>query len=131
MCCLLACTYRVLPFPFAWLITGEASSPFLNIRWFLINTGRGDTFAMKATNIIFALTFFFSRILLFGYGLIDLMRNVNYLFSDPPPVPAIPAVSILVLVCGGFLLNAFWMVGIVKMAMGRQKGGKSKSAKTA
>ncbi len=41
---------NTFPPQFAWLIAGEMSSPFLNIRWYLINTGRGASPAMdKAT----------------------------------------------------------------------------------
>ena len=53
---------RIGPFAIGWLLLGEVSSLFLNVRWFLINTGRGDSAALKATNYTFAATFFACRI---------------------------------------------------------------------
>ena len=40
--------YRVFPFVFAWLSLGELSSPWLNLRWALIASGRGVRVAGRA-----------------------------------------------------------------------------------
>lgn len=53
---------KALPFAFGWLIIGECSSIFLNVRWFLITMGRGASALLHATNVLFAATFFLGRI---------------------------------------------------------------------
>ncbi|GAB5370867.1 hypothetical protein AAMO2058_001530200 [Amorphochlora amoebiformis] len=125
VCTATATTYRILPFPFAWLICGEASSPFLNIRWFLINFGCGDTMAMKLTNIAFALTFFVARIILYGIGLIDLYTHYRILLKDPPGIPLVAVQSLLALILAGYVLNLFWMRQITAMALRKRHIKKS------
>ena len=44
---LLGLGYRVFPFPIGWLLLGEVSSIFLNVRWFLINSGHGASAALS------------------------------------------------------------------------------------
>ena len=63
---------RVFPWPFAWLIIGELSTLPLNLRWVLIQSGRGDTRLMKWTNRGFALSFFVGRVVVYGLGLLHL-----------------------------------------------------------
>ena len=88
---------RVLGFAFGWLIIGEvrqclsvvfplpswlrqclfladfqASTVLLGVRWLLINTGRGGSAAMAVANACFALTFFITRVVIYGLGLAEL-----------------------------------------------------------
>ncbi|KAL7463978.1 hypothetical protein ACHAXS_004328, partial [Conticribra weissflogii] len=87
-------TYGVMPFPFGWLIVGEASTIFLNWRWFLRASGRGgggggrtmkksddvdesddcvgQKKTMDAVNSLFAFTFVATRIVLYSVGMIHL-----------------------------------------------------------
>lgn len=123
---LLGYGYRVLPFTVGWLLLGEISTLFLNARWFLINTGRGESFAMKATNYSFALTFFTFRIVVLWLGLEDLLVNLRpLLLARPYHAPAWSINIICFFVTGSALLNAFWMQKILKMA---GKGASDKAA---
>ena len=109
--------FRVCPYVVGWLLLGEVSSIFLEIRFFLINSGRGDTSLMRLTNFAFATLFFFSRVVVLWLGLADLLFNLRpLLLGAPYHAPAAGVNLICGFVAGGGLLNAFWMVKIVKMA---------------
>lgn len=123
--------YGVLPFPFGWLIFGEVSTPLLNLRWLLINTGRGKSWLMDWTNKLFALLFLATRIGVYGWGLVRMVHSRHAMFraevgsschSALMPVPA--RTVALSLVVFGFCLNCFWAMSIVNMALGR--GGKGR-----
>ena len=74
MVCAIVCGYnRVFPWPFSWMAVGEVSTLPLNLRWFLINSGRGDTKLMKRTNRSFAFTFVVGRVVVFGLGLLHMV----------------------------------------------------------
>lgn len=109
--------YRIFPFPIGWLLLGEVSSLFLNIRWFLIHSGRGDSAALSAVNYLFAATFFIFRVLVMWAGLWHGMAHLRPLVLAPPydaPPRAVDTICFVVF-CGA-LLNAFWMAKIVRMA---------------
>ena len=109
--------FRVCPFVVGWLLLGEVSSLFLEVRFFLINSGRGETRAMRLTNYAFASTFFLSRVVVLWLGLGDLLLNLRpLLLGAPYYAPGYGVNTICGFVAGGALLNAFWMVSIVKMA---------------
>ena len=114
-----------LPLPFAWLITTELSSPFLNIRWFLINSGRGDTGMMHATNVAFALSFFLSRVLLYGVGVVHLALHTPHLFSAAlrPRLSPYLAAIVCAQILFGYGLNLTWASKIYKMATATRQGG--------
>jgi len=126
-------SYRILPFPFAWLTTGELSSIALNIRWFLINSGRGDTAALQLAQVAFALLFFVTRVVLYGAGLAHLAWHRHLLFArvEGAPLAAVPLpllVVVLLLLCGGYALNMLWMSKIVKMARGGRRAPKKRTS---
>ena len=106
---------RVFPWPFAWLIIGELSTLPLNLRWVLIQSGRGDTRLMKWTNRSFAFTFFLGRVVVYGLGLLHLFRNWH-----PHVEEACERVTGLRIVCAlfvaGYLLNLIWFRRIVRVA---------------
>jgi hypothetical protein len=112
---------RILPFPFAWLICGEVSSPFLNLRWYLKLLG-GDSLTMKVTNAVFALLFFVSRVVVYGLGLIHLVTHraiwMGESLNDVPPQLLLLVVSLLF---GGYLLNLTWWSTVFRMGMGWKK----------
>ncbi|KAJ1460101.1 hypothetical protein M885DRAFT_612742 [Pelagophyceae sp. CCMP2097] len=116
--------YRVLPFPFGWLICGELSTPFLNLRWLLINSGRGDSKLAQKTNVVFGLLFMATRMLLYGSGLAHLGYNRAVLFDQTSLVPKPLLYTTLALFVAAYGLNMLWMSKILKMARG---GGKRKA----
>ena len=106
---------RVFPWPFAWLIIGELSTLPLNLRWVLIQSGRGDTRLMTWTNRCFALTFFLGRVVVYGLGLLHLFRS-----WEPHVEEACLRVPGLRFVCAlfvaGYGLNLVWFRRIVRVA---------------
>ena len=109
--------YGTCPFAAAWLFCGELSTLPLNVRFLLINTGRGATAAMDATNKLFAASFFLVRVALYWWGLFDFLRHgpAQLLAHGAPGVLVAGVTTALVL---GGALNFFWFTQIVKMAMG-------------
>jgi hypothetical protein len=114
-CSLVCGKLRVLGFAFSWLIIGELSTGMhphthtravlkqllglpdvdplcgccavlLGIRWFLIKSGRGASSWMRWTNGAFALTFFATRLGVYGAG----ARSV-------PSIPAEHSLSVVTL----------------------------------
>lgn len=101
-CSVVCGSLRVLPFPFSWLILGELSTIWyattqcaaissapssvdtragghrhrLGVRWFLIKTGRGADRAMDITNMLFAVTFVATRIVVYATGLTQLLWDL-------------------------------------------------------
>ena len=120
-------TYLRMLLPFSWLLIGELSTLPLNVRWFLITSGRGATRAMTAVNVSFALSFFCTRILLYGAGLAHLWLSRSTLLSMTRPPPAGVLNVVLALLTVGFALNAFWFKRIVSMATGGGQRGRSKN----
>lgn len=118
--------YVIMLFPFTWLIMGEISTIFLNIRWILIQTGRGSTSYLKLSNVMFAVTFFLTRVVLYGWGLIHLGMNIDVVMDVP--APRFLVIVVLTLVVGGFALDLFWMNSIYKLAVGSPSKKSSKSA---
>jgi len=106
--------HRILPFPFGWLLVGEVSSIPLDIRWFLLTTGRTSS----RTNVAFASTFFLCRVCVYGAGLVHLYLHRDLLLAlgtthVPPPLLTL----VLVLLVGGYALNLLWFRKILQMAL--------------
>ena len=117
--------YGVCPFAASWLYIGELSSLPLNVRFFLINTGRGATGAMKATNGLFALTFFLTRVALYWCGLADfLLHGPRQLAAHATPPSLVWGITFLLVV--GAALNLFWVTQIVQIAVGKPQPRKDK-----
>jgi hypothetical protein len=107
--------YRVLPFAVGWLLLCEVSSIPLEIRWFLINTGGGESRALKLTNTAFALSFFCFRVLVVWMGIADMMRHSRpFLLEHGTPRWTVDTL------CNGIIasamLNLYWLVKIIQMA---------------
>ena len=99
------------------VLLGEVSTLFLNLRWFLIQTGRGDSAALHRTNYAFATTFFITRVVIMALGLWHgVTRSAPLLLAPPYSAPSWAVSTICVTVGCGALLNAFWMYKIVRMA---------------
>ena len=125
----LGSSYSIFPFVVSWLLLGEISSLPLNIRWLLINSGRGDSQALTATNAVFAISFFVVRVVIFWAGLAHLLLYLRPTLLDAPyNCPTFAVYGVCFFVTLGGCLNAFWMVSIIKMAF---RGGKKPKEKHA
>jgi len=115
--------YEVLPFSFGWLIIGEISTVFLNVRWFLIKTGRGATQALQVVQQLFAMTFFVTRVLIYGMGTINLFQQRTHLQAlvHQGRVPKTFLGISLFFIVIGCLLNMFWFKTIATMAFAKNK----------
>lgn len=114
--------FGICPFAGAWLFVGELSSLPLNLRWFLINTDRGEGRAIKWTNYAFAALFFLTRVALYWRGLFGfLSETIPVLVADGCSRPIMAIFSALI--SAGALLNAYWFVLIIQMAT---RGGAGK-----
>ena len=114
---LVCATYRLFPLAFGWLMMGELSTIPLDIRFVLIATGRGDTLALKVAQILFALFFLLSRVVLYGLGLAHLWyhRASIGVGTVAPAVPQHVAYGVLALIATGYGLNLMWLRGIIRV----------------
>ena len=129
VCSFIAGTYGILPFAMAWLLVGETSTIPLNLRWILINTNRGDTPALHATNMAFAVSFFIVRCIIYGLGLFHLLWSLKseaqvrvvLLDNRRGDLPRSFLYLVVALLVGGYGLNLMWFRKILAMA---QRGKK-------
>lgn len=121
-CSCVAGYYERFYFAFVCLMTGELSSPFLNLRWFVLQTGRGGTRAMTYLNYMFAVTFFFARVVVYGGLLIHMfvhrkiIANVCFNFQG--------LWFVLACIGSGYVLNIVWFRKILRMATKKRTIGK-------
>lgn len=104
---------------FSWLIIGESSTPFLNVRWFLIRQGLGHTAYMTFVSLAFAVTFFLTRFCIYGTGLVHALFNFR---AFPPDYPHWGALSVMAFVVLGFFLNLIWLSKIMRLVFAASKG---------
>ena len=120
--------YGILPFAFGWLIVGEGSTVFLNVRWFLLKSGRcgGGAWARRLdrVNTAFAATFFLTRVGVYSVGVVHLFGGCRAELRSVPAVSGVP-VSLFGVTCGcmllGWVLNVFWGYKIMGMVLGKSK----------
>lgn len=87
-------------------ILNEASTPFLNFNTLIPN----KYFLIKKINmIIFAITFFFSRTILLSYMIFRIIQNYNF---DNNIVTGLLGLYMM-----HYLLNAYWLILIIKKVM--------------
>ena len=131
LCSVINGTYGLMAFQFGWLIIGEVSTIFLNVRWFLLKSGRGqgNSVLLDKVNGMFAVTFFISRIGVYTIGIIHLFWYSYDELISLPDVSGVP-VSLLGMTCGsmllGWALNILWGYKILAMV---GKSSKTKSRK--
>jgi len=102
----LGVSYRVMPFPVAWLLLGEISSLPLNLRWYLISTGRGASKLMNCNNVVFALSFFVVRVLIYWAGVYHMLVHMRPALLAPPySCPALVVNTICFFITAGACLN--------------------------
>ncbi|KAL3935299.1 MAG: hypothetical protein SGBAC_009155 [Bacillariaceae sp.] len=122
--------YQILPYPFSWLIIGELSTIFLNIRWTLIKTGRGSSTVFQSVQYAFALTFFITRVVVYLYGVMELFQQREILFGivSSGRVPGIFMGITLSFVGAGSLLNIIWFQKIAAMAISKRTKKETKTS---
>jgi hypothetical protein len=108
--------YKRSCLPFTWLISGELSTIFLNIRWYLISTGR--SYGLSIVNILFAFSFFATRCVLYGWGLLRFWNEDPNLWSSEWSLWL--AVTPLCFSLG-YLLNLWWFSRMIQVI---RKGSK-------
>jgi hypothetical protein len=102
--------------PFTWMITGELSTIFLNIRWYLISTGR--SYGLGIINALFVLTFFVTRCLLYGWGLLRFWLEDPNIRSHEWSVWLLVTPSFFSL---GYVLNLWWFSKIIEKILDMSK----------
>mmetsp|Transcript_11540 Transcript_11540/g.36599 ORF Transcript_11540/g.36599 Transcript_11540/m.36599 type:complete len:178 (+) Transcript_11540:504-1037(+) len=110
-------SYDLLPVAAAWLLLGELSTLPLNLRWFLLQHGLGESRALYCTNLAFALTFLLVRVAFFWGGVAQVLLRLRPLLLAPPchaPRLAVDALCAAITAAG--CLNGWWMYKIVGMA---------------
>lgn len=115
---------RILQFAFTWLILGEVSTIFLNVRWMLFKAKMEDSAAYFYNGLLLLGSFFFFRVVVYGVGLcylfLELLPIINE--SDIVGVKASPYVLL-----AAYLLNLFWFKQLATKALGviqkRMKSG--------
>jgi len=117
----LCSVYRIFPFSFSWLVAMEISSPWLNVRWYLLTTGRKGSKWLDYTNQAFGYSFILARVLMYGVGLVHLWANHGLLLLGKQAVPAAPIYVILTLVTAGYGLQLFWLKKILSMSKKKPK----------
>ncbi|KAL3816241.1 hypothetical protein ACHAXA_002187 [Cyclostephanos tholiformis] len=141
MCACINGTYGLMAFAFGWLACGEGSTILLNLRWFVIKSGRGSRPILNTINILFAIAFFYVRVGIYTAGVVhlfllardddddDVGRSVLWSFQDRTGVP----MPLLGLTCGcillGWGLNLLWGFKIMAMIGGKGSGGDNNNKK--
>ena len=129
-CSLINGGFQILPYPFTWLILGELSTIFLNIRWLLIKTGRGRTLLFQIIQSLFALTFFLTRVVIYSFGVMELFQQRDLLkgMVADGRVPGIFMVITLSFVGAGSALNLVWFQKIAALVISKQSKKETKSS---
>lgn len=112
-CALIAGHYQMFPFAFAWLIVGEASTPLLNLRWYLIRQGHGASKMLVHVSTVFAAVFFATRFCVYGAGLLHLYLTYSQM---PDEVRGVLSGAVAAFLVFGFALNLVWLRHIVVLA---------------
>ena len=107
--------YQAFFLPFTILIQGEWSTVFLELRWVLRQLGRSS----RAVDVSFAVSFFATRILLYGFMLWHILSHLSALGTHPSmPLPL--GYLIVAILCGFFFLNISWFGAILRIARGKR-----------
>ena len=111
--------------PFCWLIIGEFSTIFLDIRWYLIGTEQTESRsgAFMAVQVLFLISFVATRIILYGWGLWRFFFENENVFADLSPWQLTP-----VALFAGYGLNWFWLFGILGSISRKKPKGKRHTA---
>ncbi|KAL3143844.1 hypothetical protein ABBQ32_003667 [Trebouxia sp. C0010 RCD-2024] len=106
--------HSIMAYPFSWLAFTEVSTPFLNIRWHLAVLGWKDGPAYLYNGLALLVSFVVSRVILYGLGLLDLLR-LRHLWLQPSiPLGYKGVVALFGL---GWALNVYWGRLIINAAV--------------
>ena len=86
----------------------ELSTPFLSLRWMLLSAGYKGTMILKSTEILFALTFTYSRIINIPF-LLKYLWNVRHIWKPGWIFNYMLTTSIVF-----YSMNIFWFIKIIK-----------------
>lgn len=110
---------NIFPELFGWLILCEASTPVVNFRWMLINTGLGNGKLMKVTVFVMGIAFFLLRCVGYGYALFVTVSGDGAALAVLHGRPASIVWGGVLLLAAGWVLQLVWFfIGIVPI-MGR------------
>ncbi|KAL9191545.1 hypothetical protein ACHAXT_001251 [Thalassiosira profunda] len=119
-CSVINGTFGIFPFAFGWLIVGELSTIFLNMRWFLLKSGRDKSQMLDAINQYFAASFFLTRIGIYTVGVVQLYLQIDEILLMPEK-SGVP-IALLGMTLGGIMLgwvlNLLWGYKIFEMVRG-------------
>eukprot|EP00873_Tetraselmis_striata_P019652 jgi/Tetstr1/439916/TSEL_028323.t1 len=109
------CQYAIgnyyFKFPFAWLSIAEVSTPFVNLRWQMAICGDKSSALYKLNAGLLTLTFFVTRVVMYGAGLVHLYIIRDVWYGPETPVGMLLCVTGMAL---GYLLNLFWFRLVAK-----------------
>lgn len=94
---------------------GEASTPLLNMRWFMIKLGQGHTTLFRVVEICFLLIFVVTRFFIYAAGL---GYQLLIIADMPAHVPNWAVNITMGTVCAGFVLNLVWLGKMWRLAKG-------------
>mmetsp|Transcript_3343 Transcript_3343/g.7370 ORF Transcript_3343/g.7370 Transcript_3343/m.7370 type:complete len:321 (-) Transcript_3343:4858-5820(-) len=127
-CSLINGTFGIMAFPFGWLVVGEASTIFLNLRWFLLKTGRNNGL-LAWINALFAGAFFLTRNIVYTAGMVHLFFFSRMELQSLEDASGVPK-SLLWMTCGcivlGWALNCVWGSKILVMMTRKKNDGAKK-----
>lgn len=117
-------TYGLMAFQFGWLAVGELSTVFLNIRWFMLKSGREKSALLNKINVLFAAMFFLTRIGIYTAGIVHLFFYSATELQSLPDQSGVP-IPLLIMTCGcmlvGWALNTVWGYKILQMMGSKPK----------
>ena len=98
----------------ASLLMFEASTPFLNLRWFLGQFGWTKSALYMVNTILFATVFFLARII---YGISTCYEGLETLYEFKAEVEIPVFVFIVIAAFSMNFLNLYWFFKIIKAAL--------------
>jgi hypothetical protein len=123
----------VMPFAYSWLSLCEISTIPLNVRWLTISYGMGDSFLYHLSSYTFVLAFFAFRVVLYSWGLWDMMAQINAILVSLESLETVRkwcGYFILILIFAGWFLQLYWFFfGILPLLFRRGAKKQTKGAK--
>lgn len=108
-------TYKVNCLPCLWLSMGELSTIFLCLRHGMLKCEYTKPLSFRIVSVLFAITFFFSRIVVYIFGLHHFV-----LYSSRLRDGLLYDHVFLYALIGAFCLNCYWMIKILKVVRSLQ-----------
>lgn len=117
-CSYTASKHRIMLLSFTWLITGEISSIFNNLRWLALHSTVARPRLVKLFSLLFAVSFLVTRVLLSGAGIMHIIRNRKFVYNREHHADRLPAIyAITAAIAVGYSLNLFWFSKILRLAL--------------